>query len=489
MNGYCDCRTPLCVEFDQVCYEKGEQIDARIVIGAGPVVVTGGQFLMTYDPTCVEFRSIGPCTPDSVFNTVIDWWPDEAAGRIWYAVIAYDPNSQEIQGTAGPYDIACMEFVKLGTCDPCNICFLDENPYYTILVDEQGHRVSIENCVCSEDILLDSHIDLTCPESVTTNADPGGLWATATWDSAEATSTCERPLELTCSGYHHGGLSVDHLVANGGRFPPGISTFQCTVIDPVCGSSTSCEWTVHVSEYHNAEIDVQLSSLIMGNPLERCIEFEFYSDCSQPPETVQHQVTFGWPWNFIGEGHAGPFKLPAANYVCVKARDPKHSLWSVADMQVEDDRWVARFMGDPLMGGNWLVNGNLDGSRVIDILDLGVVYSQFAMPMNPNTDCGWEGNHADINGDGIVDTLDEAIVLSNWLATDKEGCCPEESTIAAAVELAITEISVKELRRRGLGHLSVADLNNDGLVNLEDVDARRAGILPVASGEKMERQR
>ena len=43
----------------------------------------------------------------------------------------------------------------------------------------------------------------------------------------------------------------------------------------------------------------------------------------------------------------------------------------------------------------------------------------------------------------------------------------------------LTEISVDELRQMGLGDLAVADLNGDGLVNAEDMDAFMQGARPT----------
>jgi hypothetical protein len=41
----------------------------------------------------------------------------------------------------------------------------------------------------------------------------------------------------------------------------------------------------------------------------------------------------------------------------------------------------------------------------------------------------------------------------------------------------ITEISIDKLQKMGLGDLSVADLNGDGLLNMTDVELSRQGQL------------
>jgi hypothetical protein len=147
-----------------------------------------------------------------------------------------------------------------------------------------------------------------------------------------------------------------------------------------------------------------------------------------------------------------------------------------------DNAWKAIWKGDPLLGGNWLVGGNLDGLKaegtgspnVIDVLDFGKLIVEMGMQYaDGNTDCnfGEDTSHGDINGDGVVDAQDFAIIQMNFLMHSKMECCPE--TQAAAQP--ITSISVKQLRSMGLGELSVADLNRDGVLDVADMTAYQQG--------------
>ena len=47
----------------------------------------------------------------------------------------------------------------------------------------------------------------------------------------------------------------------------------------------------------------------------------------------------------------------------------------------------------------------------------------------------------------------------------------------------MTEITIRELRRRGLGHYAIADLNNDGSLNYEDIEAFANGARPKPKKE------
>ena len=494
MKGYCDCGpTPLCVEFDHVCYVEDDTIQARIIMGAGSANVFAGGFLMQYDPSCVEFvrmtsgRCVATdtgdpavptvlcdvdheCCPeddpdcddyrcDAAFQVPLDHWVDSDTGRIWYAAASS-------QGTDGPADIGYMSFRKLHSCDPCDICLISENPFNTLLAGSDGQPVSLKSCVCSEDIMLSPPVDLACPASVAVDADPGGPTAIVTWKPVAAVDGCAGPVDVLCTVTHSSGADITHLIDGGGKFPAGTADFRCEAKSASCGAATACQWAVDVHNQNCVQIDVQLSPPVVGGALERCIEFEFYSDCIGAPEAVHEVVTFGGPFNLPGMARDITLCIPPANYACATARDPLHTLRSVAPIETEGDMLVAGFVGDPGLGGNWLFGGNLNGNRLIDILDLAALRSQFGMSLNPNTTCDTPGPHSDINGDGIVDSDDESFVLMNYLMTDKETCCPEASASERAAP--VTEISIRELRQMGLGHLGVADTNHDGILNAQD---------------------
>jgi hypothetical protein len=151
-----------------------------------------------------------------------------------------------------------------------------------------------------------------------------------------------------------------------------------------------------------------------------------------------------------------------------------------------DGVYYAVMRGDPFFGGNWLTGGNLDGWKkanpqasvdTIDILDFGQFVAQYMTILNPNTICDekHDGPHADINGDGIVDELDFSFVQMNFLESSKNCVCSAGSGAGVAGR---TEVSVRELRQMGMNDLTVADLNGDGLVNMDDMSAFLAGEVP-----------
>ena len=95
----------------------------------------------------------------------------------------------------------------------------------------------------------------------------------------------------------------------------------------------------------------------------------------------------------------------------------------------------------------------------------------------PSTTCSQSEVHADINGDGIVDSLDELFVTLNMMTTDKETCCPDPN-VPPAIDTAVTSISIRDLRLLGLAHLVVADRNGDGFLDLADVTGPFVNAAP-----------
>ena len=497
MFGYCDCslETPLCIGFDGVCYEEGDPVIASVAIGAGSAIVTSGQFLMTYDPTCLEFVEIGPCEGDGKFLTVVDYWVDEIAGKIWYAVLAYNDGDHTTNyGTVGPYDLACIEFVKLGNCEPCDVCLISENPYNTLLGDYHGENVPLDNCGCSAGIVLDGEVTIVCPSGADVNVDCGVVDAEVLWDPPYAEDECLGALDVVCIAEHDGGLPISQdMIMHGGNFPQGTTFFECSA-ENECGSYDRCLWWVTVSDKQTLDVEVDLSPAVVPN-LTRCIMFDLIYNCAAP-QTVCAEVTFGPPYNFPNHGTA-TLDVDKGNFECVEARDPLHTLRSFSDIECDEvtGNWKVVFKGDPLTGGNWLVPGSLDfyqvgdnGPNHVDALDFGVYMWQLGADYGTgDTACGADcalGSfaNADLNGDGMVDAIDFGIIENNFMAQSKLGCCGYAT--AGAFE-PVLDISVKELIRDGRGELAAGDINNDGRLNLDDMALYAQGGVQITKAKRI----
>ena len=461
---------------DTNCFDEGDAVSVDVVMGAGSECVAGAQFLINYDPACLAFEGIAA---GSAFPLLIYSDNNETAGTV-FAAVGVMPGGDCSQG---PEVLASLSFSKLGLCGACRLSYDSVNPQNTILSNSDGNTVPLA-FNDSKTIRLSGDIALTSPSGVIeVNPDCDAATAVVNWSTAiSATDSCDDGAPaVDCDASHDGGIDIDHLIASGGLFPQGISTFTCTATNS-CGKSVTNEWQVIVTDQHSLDVALQLSPTMVGDPLTRCIEFAFYRDCVQTPNLFTADLNFGFPYDFAGKWR-GSLKVPKGQYACITAKDPLHSLRSVSDIDCVDDTLVASFKGDPTFDGNWLVQGNLDcwkadgNGDTIDILDFGMFVSQYLENLDPNTPCGTAGPHSDINGDGVVDSGDFAFISQNFLATSKNSCC-DDATVGLP-QMPIISVTLKELRRRGLGELAVADLNGDGIVNVEDMTAFQDGQTPA----------
>jgi len=507
--------TPYTPIFDPNCFESGDEgdkITGRVVVGAFGGDITGGQFQLTWDATCVEFVSVAA---GEGFDVV--YGPVQSAGQLFMAVgVPFQAGVSSVPG--GGAVLAVFSFIKIGECNSCNICIDGTNPQNVYLADAAGQRISVAPG-CSKDIKANNTVTLTVPGNINTNSDCNVPTAVETWDAPSATDSCGTS-QVICRGEHESGTPYDAATVNGGgEFPLGASSFCCYAVSDYCGKIVGCPpdtncadndgngksdgcWTVRVNDEVSMDITIGLSPGAQSNPgetLTRCIKFTLFADCASEPVSWSEDVTFGGLFEFVGKS-TGKIKIPGGdNWGCITAQDQLHTLrscYTFDGSDCVDGQLHSSFYGDPRLGGNWLIGGNLDGWKkddptanpsldVIDILDYGTFVSQYLTdycldPLYtacPNTPCGTAGPNADINGDGVVDLDDYGFVSMNFLVSSKQCCCgPQTAGVTA-----ITEISVAQLRALGMGDLVVADLNGDGLLNLADMAAFDQGVRPTKS--------
>jgi hypothetical protein len=511
IDGFCNCTLTPDLDIEIVdlggdnCFDEGEKVTACVHVAASSSPVNGGQVLLSWDNTCLDYLSTSLVAPytNQVYGPVVN----EGAGTVFVAVgVEFGAGN----GPNGNADLVCFSFSKIGECNSCQICPVSNNPQNTYLTDDNGQRITVQ-ANCSKNIYDDSELELTTPGNIKTNVDCGdNPTADESWPAPSATDTCGNAT-VFCRGEHESGLIYDSATVNGGgEFPVGASSFCCyAVSDGPCGSTVGCPpdttcadaddngkpdgcWTVTVNDETSLDITVGLSPTSQSKPgdnLTRCIKFTLYANCVQEPLVFSDDVTFGGLFEFTGKS-TGKIKIPGSGqFMCIDAQDQLHTLracYTFGPGDCVNGQLSARFSGDPRLGGNWLIGGNLDGWKkddpnsdpsldVIDILDFGTFASQYPTCYGfTNTPCGTPGPNADINGDGCVDLEDYAFVSSNFLVSSKNCCCGPQ---AASVN-AITEISTAQLRALGMADLIVADLNGDGLLNLADMAAFDQGVRP-----------
>ena len=470
---------------DPNCFSLGQPVNVNVAVVGGSKNLTGGQFLISWDPDCLDFQGTSPGDPWSENPIKI---VDEEAGTIFYVALV-DPA---VSAGAPVGVMLTLHFLKLDGCAECDLCFLNENPQNTILSDDKGNAVIICNPKdCSKPIRLRGDLDVDGPGGADVNSDCGEAYAVIDWDTPTATDTCDGDLPIICNGaYAHNigdpgvpsQATIDALIMNGGIFTQGAWWFECHAQNS-CGSTDGYVWSVIVSDQNALDVEVHLGNPFVASAVTRCICFELWADCLKDPDTICTNIDFGPPYHFKGHG-IDALKVDKNNYMCVSAIDPLHTLRATAIPECVGNAWSAVFKGDPWLGGNWLIGGNLDyikpdggnGPDTIDVRDFGkFIYDLGSVYDDGNTDCETPEPHADINGDGMVDNIDFSIIQMNFLKASKITCCDKPE----AAPTPFTELSVKDLRLMGLGNLIIADLNGDGLLNTDDMDAYQNGVVPT----------
>ena len=83
-----------------------------------------------------------------------------------------------------------------------------------------------------------------------------------------------------------------------------------------------------------------------------------------------------------------------------------------------------------------------------------------------------------------MDIADLSFIQVSMFEPNEPVCC---STGAATAAVPVTSITLRELRRKGLGHLSVADMNGDGVLDVDDLDAFFEQSPPFIPNKPIER--
>ena len=327
---------------------------------------------------------------------------------------------------------------------------------------------------CTQTITVDDQTapTFTCPSDVSVNAAAGGCTANVTITPPSVADNCDPAPVIV-------GVRSDSQPLSA-AFPSGSTTIAWTATDE-CGNSSSCIQTVTVHAVNELVVDIDLGGGAMSaGPYTRCITFQLWNGA-----TLVHTVSQTFTFAF-GQMAPATIGVPCGAYTCITARDRLHTLRRTMDpLPIISDQYVADFTG-----ARSLTGGNLNDDKFIDILDFGIYTLQDLTPApgGASTNCSQVPplRHADINGDGIVNSLDFSFISNNFLAVRDANCDGNPNTIVTGDDspggnygpTPITSISVAELRRRGLGDLAIADLNGDRILDQTDVALWLAGVRP-----------
>ena len=340
--------------------------------------------------------------------------------------------------------------------------------------DDCGNTSDCVQTITVEDVTAPTF--LFVPADLSADAEAGGC--TASFSLAEIG-------EATATDNCLGAPIISWMRSDGAPnlddpFDTGVTTITWFA-DDGRGNIAMVDQTVTVSGVSAFDVVVELGGTVDSGPFTRCITFEFTEAGCAGVTSYSAEMTFS------GGVASATLLVPCGDYDCVTARDELHTLRrdDLDDFGIVGVAYVADFTG-----ADALVGGNLNDDAFIDILDFGVFVGEFGSNYGTgDTTCGTTAPHADINGDGLVDVLDFSFVQINFLQFEETGCCTPFASPALAGNRKgaanrldaggpVRRISLRELERRGMSDLRVADLNDDGWLDVADIAAFLGGSMP-----------
>lgn len=454
-------RPSLTLVADNTC-STGGQITVDIVLADLCPEAVGGQFFLEYDDSKLSLDTIAP--GDAPFTLEV-YSNTSTPGIIEYAtgVVGGGPGARD--GVMARVTFNVIDEI----CDATDLVAFRPHSPPTRVTNDVGIELLPLDLVSIQPITIDFTPPLlTIPPDINVFADAGLCSADVNPGSASATDNCDLSVDVV-------GVRDDSLPLND-PYPAGIATtIEWTATDD-CGNETVLYQTVTVSNDNEAIVDLAYDGAL-DNSVMRCIEFIFSGN--DGPVTVNQVVTFSAAGTALG------VSVPVAcgDYDCLTVRDPLHTLASSVDLTVSGTQYIASATGADAM-----IGGNLNGDLFIDVLDFGVFIGQYNSTQPVNTNCATPAPHADITGNGNVGSGDFTFIQINFLEGSDTGCTAlvfyggDESVFQALMKnkpvQPVRRISVADLNRRGLGKLSVADLNHDFWLDEEDIAAFLQGARP-----------
>jgi hypothetical protein len=452
-------------------------LTVTIDMAAMPDEIVGGQFFLNFDNSVLTFGSAVP--GDAPFT--VEVYESVGASTIAYAVGVPTPPGT---GTSSATKMATLTFTASEDCTVADLVTWDRTHMPPSRLTNSAGDEYLPTLEDLDDVTLDETapvFDQACPlPAIDVNADAGTCEAASTTVNPTvptATDNCDGSPDITfVRSDTKTNLTDPYEVAD------SPITITWTATDD-CGNFSTCTQTVTVNGVNDMVVDIELDAGVMAvGPYTRCITFELWETGCAASVTVNADITFT-----SGLATGAVVEVPCGDYVCITARDTLHTLRRTdddGDFGMSGTDWVADFTSAGTTNDS-LIGGNLNDDKWIDILDYGIFVGQFGLTIGADSPCVTAPPHADIDGDGIVWTEDFTFISTNFLGTHETNCCGAPMPMRGWIrpmpqsfDGPITRISVQELKRRGLHDLIVADLNHDGWLDVQDMEAFLNGDRP-----------
>jgi len=435
-NGILDCAdVTLTMTRDATAVSAGGTFRLRISSSSSYYAITGYQVAVHFDVDRMNLVSVTP-VEGTPFTTPIAEQTNNLLGTLRYAA-GVSPGST---GMTAATDLLDLVFEVKPDADLCGTSVLAQfgsvGGFTTRLTRVGGSLVPLT------DSLPPMSLDVLPP---VLNGSPGYIQRPADAGSTYGAFVAEPVITVSddCDGAIPPSLlltfpdgTVSTAWPSDGMFPIGTSIARWTATD-AAGNSSEALLVVAVLNHQVLNATVCFQGLLEV-PSIRQVRFTTGS-----ATTVVNVVMSG------SCGLASNVEVPvAAGYPCIAAKDPVHSLGESGSTTIVDTHYEATV---------FLVQGDSNDDDMIDIVDFGMFLDDFGTGKPRDA-------RSNFNADVHVNNLDFSFIAVNFFRTGST-CTP-----GANAPQPRDRISVRELRRMGLGGIADADLNLDGWVDLADVE-------------------
>ena len=389
---------------------------------AGMIGAVGAQATVAFDPAVVSFVSAAAGTD---FTTLI-YSSTATANKVVFAT-GIDPSASAAGIAAG--NVAKLTFRTVApSCSDLDAIVLSTSALTTRITDSNGVALAFTQ---ADNVSITSLAPFTLaavPANVAVAADAGTVaGALVSLVAPTATNSCGTGLTVTAT------RSDSALLA--AYYPPNLTTTVTYTATDAAGNTDSKNVTVAVANYQLLDAAISLNGSITGSST-RSVRV-----IAGSTQLVNVGMT-------NGSGIASNVQVPiAASYPCITAKDAGHSLSNtgVSSVPVGTVEYAASIALD---------QGDSNDDNLVDILDFGIYVGKFGVAL--------AGGSSNFNDDLAVTSGDFGFISLNFADT---GIVCGAFTGGAPR----TAVSVKELRRSGMGELAGADFNRDGMLDVNDV--------------------
>lgn len=387
---------------------------------AGMTGAVGAQATVAFDPAVVSFVSAAAGTD---FTTLI-YSSTATANKVVFAT-GIDPSASAAGIAAG--NVAKLTFRTIAaSCSDTDAVVLSTSALTTRITDSSGTALVFTQ---ADNVSITSLAPFTLaavPANASVAADAGTLsGALVTLVAPTATDSCGTGLTVTATRSDSLALSA--------YYPPNAITTVHYAATDAAGNTNSSDVTVTVANYQLLDAAISLNGSITGNST-RSVRITAGST-----QLVNVAMT-------TGSGTASNVHVPiAVSYPCILAKDPGHSLSNTGASSLVGVEYAASIALD---------QGDSNDDNLVDILDFGIYVGKFGAAL--------AGGSSNFNDDTSVNSGDFSFISVNFAHSGTvcgafTGGAPRNS------------VSVKELRRSGMGELAGADFNRDGMLDVNDV--------------------